>query len=341
MSNTSPTPARPEQQRGPAAPAWLLHTPGEPGGIGIECLLKLSQQASSGCRVALSDAALLRQQAQELGLPLQLLPCPEQPKATPAGSLYCHDLGPSAAAQPGRCLAEHAPMQLEALRLAVRWLQKSRGALITGPVQKSALAQVQPDFRGHTEFLAAQAGVDRVLMMLAAPSLKVALVTTHLPLRAVADALDVADILRCLQILHQDLQKGFGRSQPRIAVCGLNPHAGEDGLLGDEEIRIIGPALEAARARGIQADGPWPADTIFTPRRLQPYDAVLAMYHDQGLPTLKYAGFGQAVNVTLGLPFIRTSVDHGTGLDIAGQNRADPGSLKAAEAMALDMLHAC
>ncbi len=318
--------------------ALLLHTPGEPGGIGIECLLKLSQQGTSSCRVALTDPALLEEQAHHLGLPLTLRPFAGAAEPTPAGTLYFEDLGPTAPTQFGRCLPAHAEMQLRALDRAVERLREQPGALVTGPVQKSALAQVQANFRGHTEYLAHQAGVSRVVMLLACPTLRVALVTTHLPLREVPDALSTDDIAACIRILDQDLRQRFHLEAPRIACCGLNPHAGENGLLGHEETEIIAPALERARASGIEVSGPWPADTIFTPRRLAAYDAVLAMYHDQGLPTLKYAGFGNAVNVTLGLPFIRTSVDHGTGLDIAGQGVADAGSLAAAETMAAQML---
>lgn len=315
----------------------LLHTPGEPGGIGHECLLRIAQQASPGCRVALTDAALLQASAQRLGLPITLQPVPATPAATPAGVLYVEDLPTEVPTIPGQCRPEHAAMQLAALRRAVHWLGEAPGALVTGPVQKSALAQAEPGFSGHTEYLAREAGVARVVMLLAAPTLRVALATTHLPLRAVPDALERADLLCTLRILDQDLRTRFGLAEPRIAVCGLNPHAGEDGLLGDEEQRIIAPAIADARRAGVLAEGPWPADTIFTPRRLEGYAAVLAMYHDQGLPTLKYAGFGQAVNVTLGLPFVRTSVDHGTGLDIAGRGVADPGSLQAAEALALSL----
>lgn len=321
------------------AQGYLLHTPGEPGGIGLECLLKLAQQPSPGCRVALTDPQLLLQTAQRLGLDIRLDDCPQQPQPTAAGQLFVDPLPTKTPAVPGQCLTEHAPMQLAALQCAVERLGKTRAAaLVTGPVQKSSLASVAEDFRGHTEFLAAAAGVERVVMMLACSSLKVALVTTHLPLAQVPQAIQRGDLLRCLEILQGDLQKRWAIDRPRIAVCGLNPHAGEAGLLGHEEIETIQPALRDAQALGIDVSGPWPADTIFTPRKSAHYDAILAMYHDQGLPTLKYAGFGESVNVTLGLPFIRTSVDHGTGLDIAAQGIADPGSLQHAEALAWQML---
>lgn len=318
--------------------ALLLHTPGEPGGIGIECLLKLCQQETTACRVAVTDPELLTQQAIALGIPLRLRPFQGELLPTPAGTLYYENAGDTAPAQFGQSLEAHAEMQLRALDRAVELLKEYSGALVTGPVQKSSLARVCTDFRGHTEYLAEKAQVERVVMMLACPTLRVALVTTHLPLRDVPDALNAADIALCLQILDRELRTRFHLVNPRIACCGLNPHAGEDGLLGREEIELITPALKQSQDQGIAVSGPWPADTIFTPRRLEAYDAVLAMYHDQGLPTLKYVGFGNSVNVTLGLPFIRTSVDHGTGLDIAGQGVADAGSLKAAEDMALHMI---
>jgi 4-hydroxythreonine-4-phosphate dehydrogenase len=192
-------------------------------------------------------------------------------------------------------------------------------------------------FTGHTEYLAAACDVPRPVMLLVAGSLRVALATTHLPLAQVAPAITATLLDEVLEILQHDLARGWNLPQPRIGVCGLNPHAGESGHLGREEIEVIAPAIARARARGIAASGPWPADTIFTPRQLEHLDVVLAMFHDQGLPVLKYAGFGQAVNVTLGLPVIRTSVDHGTALDLAATGRADPGSLLAALSLAAEM----
>jgi 4-hydroxythreonine-4-phosphate dehydrogenase len=195
-------------------------------------------------------------------------------------------------------------------------------------------------FSGHTEFLQEQCQVERVVMMLATPSLRVALATTHLPLRDVPEAVTQTRLTQVLRILHQDLTKRFGLASPRILVAGLNPHAGEGGHLGREEIDVIEPALQALRQEGLELTGPLPADTLFTPRWLEQGDAVLAMYHDQGLPVLKAQGFGEAVNVTLGLPIIRTSVDHGTALDLAGTGKADSGSLKAAVDMARRLVEA-
>jgi 4-hydroxythreonine-4-phosphate dehydrogenase len=195
-------------------------------------------------------------------------------------------------------------------------------------------------FSGHTEYLAARTGTAQVVMLLVAGTLRVALATTHLPLRQVPDALSVEGLAGTLRILDHDLRSRFGIARPRIAVCGLNPHAGERGHLGREEIDLIAPAIAAARARGLDLTGPLPADTLFTPARLTPFDAVLAMYHDQGLPVLKYAGFGQAVNVTLGLPIIRSSVDHGTAYDLAATGKADAGSLRAAVTLAAELVRA-
>jgi 4-hydroxythreonine-4-phosphate dehydrogenase len=210
-------------------------------------------------------------------------------------------------------------------------------AMVTAPVQKSLINDAGIAFTGHTEYIAARTAAPLPVMMLVAAKLRVALATTHLPLRAVSDALTVPGLLQVLQIMSQDLQRYWGLERARIAVCGLNPHAGEGGHLGDEEQRIISPAIAQARALGFDVDGPIPADTLFVPRHLEGYDAVLAMYHDQGLPVLKHAGFGQAVNVTLGLPIVRTSVDHGTALELAGSGRADAGSLIAAIELAAGM----
>jgi 4-hydroxythreonine-4-phosphate dehydrogenase len=208
---------------------------------------------------------------------------------------------------------------------------------VTGPVQKSIINDAGIPFSGHTELLADIAGTERVVMMLAAGSLRVALATTHLPLRDVSDAITRPLLEEVLGILHNELQSRFGIAQPHILVCGLNPHAGEGGHLGTEEIEVIDPVLESLRDRGMHLTGALPADTAFVPRYLDEADAVLAMYHDQGLPVLKHAGFGRAVNITLGLPFIRTSVDHGTALALAGHGRADPGSLEAAMDAAIAM----
>ncbi len=243
--------------------------------------------------------------------------------------------------QSGQPDPRNARYVLDTLRLAVSGSQRGEfAALVTGPVQKSCINEAGIPFSGHTEFLAEACGVPRVVMMLATPTLRVALATTHLPLAAVPAALTPQLLREVLHILHQDLQRKFGIAQPRILVAGLNPHAGENGHLGREEIDVMIPVLQALRAEGMDLRGPLPADTLFTPRYLDHADAVLAMYHDQGLPVLKYQGFGEAVNITLGLPMIRTSVDHGTALDLAGSGKAGTGSLEAALAMAAQMANA-
>jgi 4-hydroxythreonine-4-phosphate dehydrogenase len=208
---------------------------------------------------------------------------------------------------------------------------------VTAPVQKSLINEAGVTFTGHTEFLAQRTRAARPVMMLATGALRVALATTHLPLKAVSAALTIPLLCEVLEILHRDLVRLFGLTDPRIAVCGLNPHAGESGHLGDEELQVITPAITSSQKRGINVRGPLPADTVFVPRILANYDAVLAMYHDQGLPVVKHAGFDSAVNITLGLPIVRTSVDHGTALELAGSGRADPGSFIAAVHAALDL----
>lgn len=214
-------------------------------------------------------------------------------------------------------------------------------ALVTGPVHKGVINDAGVPFTGHTEFFADRSHCQRVVMMLATDTLRVALATTHLPLREIADAITGELLNEIITILNHDLKTKFGISSPHIYVCGLNPHAGEGGHMGREEIDIIEPALEQLRQQGIQLHGPYPADTLFQPKYLTHADAVLAMYHDQGLPVLKYEGFGRAVNITLGLPFIRTSVDHGTALELAGTKSADAGSFRTALNLAINMIQNC
>jgi 4-hydroxythreonine-4-phosphate dehydrogenase len=224
---------------------------------------------------------------------------------------------------------------LDSLQLALDGcLDKRFDAVVTAPVHKGIINDAGIAFSGHTEFFAEGAGIDKVVMMLATDSLRVALATTHLPLKDVSAAITRSSLQQVVEILDRSMKAQFGISHPRIAVCGLNPHAGEGGHLGMEEIEVISPVIELLQATGINLTGPWPADTIFNQDRLQDYDVVLAMYHDQGLPVLKHAGFGRAVNITLGLPFIRTSVDHGTALDLAGSGKASDTSLQAAVDMA-------
>ena len=242
---------------------------------------------------------------------------------------------------PGKLDPENSRYVLEILERATRGcLAGEFDAMVTAPVQKSVINDGGIAFSGHTEYLAERAGARHVVMMLVGGGLRVALATTHLALADVPKAIKTQDLLRTLQVLHADLTKRFRIARPRILVAGLNPHSGESGHFGTEDRDIIAPAIAEARGAGIEASGPLPADTLFVPERLKHADAVLAMYHDQGLPVLKYASFGRGVNVTLGLPFVRTSVDHGTALDIAGTGRADPGSLIEAVKLAIELASA-
>jgi 4-hydroxythreonine-4-phosphate dehydrogenase len=255
-----------------------------------------------------------------------------------AGQLNCYPLSLAETVRPGHPEPANASYVVNTIKSAVKLVRSGHAAaLVTGPVHKGVINDGGIPFSGHTELLAKLAGVKKVVMMLAAENLRVALVTTHLPLREVADAITFENVSSSLHITHRELCTRFGISDPVIQVLGLNPHAGEGGYLGNEDDQIIRVAIDKCRAEGINAVGPVPADTAFTPTRLACCDAVVAMYHDQGLPVLKHAGFGKAVNITLGLPFIRTSVDHGTALDIAGQNRASATSLYTAALAAQGM----
>jgi 4-hydroxythreonine-4-phosphate dehydrogenase len=315
----------------------LAVTPGEPAGIGPEIVLKLFREHPEFRILAVADPDLLRQAAAIIGFPAAIETW--QPGAQiQTGRLYCHPVKLARPARPGQLDPANAPYVLETLTRAVELLQgRHAAALVTGPVHKGVINESGQPFSGHTEFLADLSQVSQVVMMLAAPGMRVALVTTHLPLREVADAITPARLEAAVRITCSALREQFGIAEPRLQVLGLNPHAGEGGHLGSEEIEIIEPVLERLRAEGLDLDGPVPADTAFNPPRLGSCDAVVAMYHDQGLPVLKHSGFGQAVNITLGLPFIRTSVDHGTALDLAGSGRADAGSLHAAMLTAQSM----
>jgi 4-hydroxythreonine-4-phosphate dehydrogenase len=315
-------------------------TPGEPAGIGPDLCVMIAQRPWAAELVAVCDPALLRARAEALRLPLRLLPVERARPATTheRGTLRIEPAAPlRVPVIAGRLDARNAGYVLDTLAAACDGCLAGRfDAMVTAPVHKGVINDAGLRFTGHTEFLADRCRADPV-MMLTAPGLRVALATTHLPLRAVADALTRGMLSRVIATLHRELRARFGLPHPRILVCGLNPHAGEGGHLGREEIEVITPALDGLRARGMDLLGPLPADTAFLPQRLRGIDAVLAMYHDQGLPVLKHLGFGTAVNVTLGLPIIRTSVDHGTALDLAGSGRADVGSLEAALQLAIDM----
>jgi 4-hydroxythreonine-4-phosphate dehydrogenase len=316
-------------------------TPGEPAGIGPDLCLLIAAEPQPYPLIAITSHDLLAERATQLGVVVNLLSVspdawPEQP--APAGSLYVWDTPLRAPVVAGQLDKANGAFVLETLtRAGQGCIDGAFTGMITAPVHKGVINDGGITFSGHTEFLAELTQTEQVVMMLATGDLRVALVTTHLPLRDVADAITPQVLERVTRILHADLVNKFGISRPRILVCGLNPHAGEGGHLGREEIDIIEPALERLRSEGMDLRGPLPADTLFTPKYLEHCDAVLAMYHDQGLPVLKYKGFGAAVNVTLGLPIIRTSVDHGTALDLAGSGKIDTGSLHVALQTAYQM----
>jgi len=321
----------------------LAITPGEPAGIGYDLLVSLAQTQQAHELVIFGDAQTLQHRAQQLRLPLTLKAID---LAKPPQLLKPTELGivPLAVNEPvvaGQLNTANAGFVLQCLDQAIAACQNQTcHAMVTGPVQKSIINDAGFAFSGHTEYLQEKTQCKRVVMMLATEGLRVALATTHLPLKDVAAAITQQSLSEVIHILHNDLRKKFGIAKPRIVVCGLNPHAGEGGHLGYEEIDTIIPALNKLKKQGIECIGPLPADTLFTPKYLEHADAVLAMYHDQGLPVLKYKGFGQGVNITLGLPIIRTSVDHGTALDLAGSGTADAGSLETAIRYAVQMLEA-
>lgn len=322
----------------------VVLTPGEPAGIGPDVVIALAQQDWPVELVVCADATLLLERANALNLPLQLCSYhPEQP-AQPqrSGTLTLLPVATAAPVIAGQLDVANSHYVLATLARACEGaLQGEFAALITGPVHKGIINDAGIAFSGHTEFFAERSHCQQVVMMLATDTLRVALATTHLPLLAVPGAITRQSLSQVLTILHHALQHKFGITTPHIYVCGLNPHAGEGGHLGREELDVIIPVLEEMRRNGMTLTGPLPADTLFQPKYLQHADAVLAMYHDQGLPVLKYQGFGNAVNITLGLPFIRTSVDHGTALDLAATGQADTGSCKTALHLAIQMITNC
>ncbi len=315
--------------------APIAVTSGEPAGVGPELCLRLAEREWPV--VVLGDRALLETRAADLGLAVRF--CEFQPGQTPEPGILCvlhHPL--RVPSQAGSLAVENAPYVVDLLDRALAGCHAGEfSAMVTAPVHKGIINDAGMPFTGHTEYLAKRCGVDRVVMMLTGAGLRVALATTHLPLKAVPAAITVEELTRTLRILHADLVQRFAVAQPRILVSGLNPHAGEGGHMGREEIEVIAPVLDALRREGMDLVGPLPADTLFTRNVLAGSDAQLAMYHDQGLAVLKYAAFDDGINVTLGLPIIRTSVDHGTALDLAGTGRAHPGSLYAAVALAAEM----
>ncbi|WP_342317047.1 4-hydroxythreonine-4-phosphate dehydrogenase PdxA [Lysobacter sp. FW306-1B-D06B] len=309
-------------------PVRLALVPGEPAGVGPELCVHLAQRPRDYALTAFADARSLRAAAEALSLPLHLLDAGAV--ATQPGELALVEIPNAVVPDFGRPDPRNAEAVIRALREAARGCLDGRYAgVVTGPVHKAVINEGGIAYTGTTELLAEQAGRE-VVMMLANDIVRVALVTTHLPLREVADAITADALERTLRITHDALRRDFGIAEPVIAVLGLNPHAGEAGHLGREELDLIEPLLTKLRADGMRLVGPLPADTAFLPAKLRGFDAVVAMYHDQGLPVLKYSGFEHAVNLTLGLPYPRVAVDHGTALDLAGKGTADPSSLFAA-----------
>ncbi len=318
----------------------LVITAGEPAGIGPDLVLQLAQRNHAAELVVIADPALLAARAEQLSLTISLDAFDAKQTAEPhrAGCLKVLPVSLKAETRCGELNVANANYVLQTLKLATEACMRGEfDALVTAPVHKGIINDAGISFSGHTEFLAELTDTEQVVMMLATPGLRVALATTHLPLRDVADAITDKLLEDIITILDRDLQQKFGIDQPKILVCGLNPHAGEGGHLGSEENQVIIPVLERMKKKGVDLVGPLPADTLFVPRYLEKADATLAMYHDQGLPVLKHKGFGNAVNVTLGLPIIRTSVDHGTALELAGTGQADIGSLNYAIETAIHM----
>jgi len=321
-----------------AAPVLAI-TSGESAGIGPDLCLQLAQRAHEQALVVLADKTLLQQRTTLLGLDVQLHDYePQQISPLPPGHLHVLHIPLLQPTQTGKLNPANSYYVLDLLTRAAQGCQSGEfGGMVTAPVHKGIINDAGIPFTGHTEFLAEQTHTVQVVMMLAGGGMRVALATTHMALREVPEAITSALLESVLHIIQHDLKRRFGIASPRILVAGLNPHAGEGGHLGHEEIEVMIPVLDKLRAEGVNVSAPLPADTLFTPQRLAQCDCVLAMYHDQGLPVLKHASFGQGVNVTLGLPIIRTSVDHGTALELAGTGKADVGSLLEAIRMATKM----
>jgi 4-hydroxythreonine-4-phosphate dehydrogenase len=315
-------------------------TSGEPAGIGPDICLELAQGGLGARIVVIGDRELLRSRASALGKSLRIADYRADAVAAD-GTLEVAHVALPRPAEPGRLDPRNSPYVLAVIDRAFAGCAAGEfSAMVTAPVQKSVINDAGMAFSGHTEYLAEAAGGAHVVMMLVGAGLRVALATTHLALKDVSAALTATSLERTLRVLVAALQSDFSIKAPRVIVSGLNPHGGEGGYLGREEIETIAPVVERLRAEGMDLVGPLPADTLFNPQRLRGADCVLAMYHDQGLPVLKYASFGEGVNITLGLPVIRTSVDHGTALDLAGSGRADPGSLRTAVEAAIEMARA-
>ena len=321
-------------------PPVIAYTCGEPAGIGPDLAITLAETSLPCCLRILGNAEQLAARAAQLGKTVRILelrPQDDTPPHTP-GQLAVHAMPLAAPVTPGQLDARNSAHVLALLDAALECCMSGHfDALVTGPVHKGIINDAGIPFTGHTEYLAEKSGAKKVVMMLTGGGLRVALATTHLPVSEISRAITRTELTAVLRVLYADLTHKFGITKPHVAVCGLNPHAGESGHLGREEIEVIEPVLNALRSEGMNLTGPHPADTLFAQLRRKPADAVLAMYHDQGLPVLKYASFGAGINITLGLPFIRTSVDHGTALDLAGTGNIETGSLLAAVNLAIEL----
>ena len=318
----------------------LAITCGEPAGIGIDLVLEIAQKAQDAQLVVIADAKVLHERAKLLALDIQLVTYESNSSISPsnAGELIVLDTPCAAPVTAGELNTENAQYVLDTLdRALAGCLSGEFDAMVTAPLHKGVINDAGIPFSGHTEYLAKLSHAPLPVMMLAADTFRVALATTHLPLKDVSSAITEASLSKVIEVLHHDLKQKFALDNPTIYICGLNPHAGEGGHLGMEEIETITPTIEKFKKQGMDLIGPLPADTLFTQKYLKNADAVLAMFHDQGLPVLKHASFGRAINITLGLPIIRTSVDHGTALDLAGTGTADSGSLKAAIKNAIEL----
>jgi len=322
-----------------STPIRIAVTPGEPAGIGPDLMLLLANEPSPAQLVIFADKKLMGQRASELGLEVDIIDYDSKAVAVQKlGQIIVHHIPTDTPVIAGQLDSKNGQYVVETLRQSCE--QNMLGnfdAVVTGPVHKGTINKGGISFSGHTEYFAQQSGTADVVMMLATDGLRVCLATTHIPLAYVSKAITPERIEKVTRIINTDLKLKFGIKNPTIYVCGLNPHAGEDGHLGQEEIQVITPMLDMLRAQGLNIVGPLPADTIFQQKYLDKADAVLAMYHDQGLPVLKFKGFGNSVNITLGLPFIRTSVDHGTAADLAGTGNVDVGSMKRALKQAIEL----
>jgi len=321
----------------------LAVTPGEPSGIGPDLIIQLSQQQQQAQLVVIADKFMMIQRAEQLGITTKFINylASDAISVSAVNEIIILDMPCEESVIAGQLNKNNSQYVLNTLTRATEGcLSNEFSAMVTAPLHKGIINDAGVEFTGHTEFLAELTQAELPVMMLAADSLRVALATTHLPLSEVSSAITQESLTKVINILHHDMQTKFGIAKPHILICGLNPHAGEGGHLGMEEINTIEPVIEKLRKQGMNLSGPLPADTLFTPKYLDTADAVLAMYHDQGLPVLKHVGFGHAINVTLGLPIIRTSVDHGTALDLAGSGKASTGSLIEAIKNALLMVNA-